>query len=470
MYSIPFQLAKTYCQVLLNRKGFLASVFLLVLLGLLLIPNKEAAYATFYIGNRIGYPNDFWVGSLGAVFSNIILTFIGFFFLEGIAQKERETGMGYLLRTSPAPNLQLLLHKWLAYTLLLLGFLLILSITLFVVNLRDFNAGTFATPFLYFSVPYVFLLASAIVLSDYLVSQRGLKIALFILISIVLISPVAKGLLDVTGINAFFETVKLKLQASGILDSNKYAIGVAQKSGQYQYFTLPTFAWGQQLMPRLLMPIFGLLLIYFGSLVFNRYKNLWPARLNKNNKPGNVAANLRATPSIAMLWNTNGQIEPTINYGHLFRAEFNLFYACFRMPQLLAIIALWLGAFFVSQAIAAKILVPLIFLLLFPLYQRYVNIPNANNMAGSFASSVYPEKGRLAVKIAILGLLYLICLAPILIHHGVAFNMVIIYRMLFLSALSVICAQYLKTVKPFEIIYLILFASYLSGSPIIALY
>src|SRR5688572_21279317 len=129
-------LSKINYSILINKRGFFFAILLLIISGLFIIPRENSNYVTFYIGTYTGYPNTLWVANLGAVLSNLIISFIGFFYLEGIYKEEIGNGIGAQIRSSRCSNFSLFFHKWLSYTFLLFTFSGILALTLYVVNSR----------------------------------------------------------------------------------------------------------------------------------------------------------------------------------------------------------------------------------------------------------------------------------------------------------------------------------------------
>ncbi len=131
-------LTKLYTTNIYNKKAFLYSLILLIVISLFLIPNKDSSYITFYIDKYTGESNSIWVSSLGAIFTNLILSFIGFFFIEGNYTEEKKSGLGSIVKTTITSNKILLLYKWLTYVTVALSHNLCKFKNLGSYNSRDF--------------------------------------------------------------------------------------------------------------------------------------------------------------------------------------------------------------------------------------------------------------------------------------------------------------------------------------------
>jgi hypothetical protein len=192
-------LTKLYTINLYNKKSFLNSIILLIVISLFLIPNKDSSYITFYIDKYTGESNSIWVSSLGAIFTNLILSVISFFFIEGNYIEEKESGLGSIVRATITSNKILLLYKWLAYIIVLFSFLVLIILSLYLINFESFNFITFLYPFIYFNIPYIFILSSIILILDVFIQYRGVKITFFICLIFFLSSPLINSNFDLLG-------------------------------------------------------------------------------------------------------------------------------------------------------------------------------------------------------------------------------------------------------------------------------
>lgn len=458
-------LTKLYTINLYNKKSFLYSIILLIVISLFLIPNKNSSYITFYIDKYTGESNSIWVSSLGAIFTNLILSFIGFFFIEGNYIEEKKSGLGSVLRTTIASNKTLLLYKWLAYIIVLVSFLILIILSLYLINFKSFNFITFLCPFLYFNIPYIFILSSIILVLDIFIQSRGLKITFFICLIFFLSSPLINSNFDLLGFNEFSSVIKNEFSQKYNIIDKFYAIGYINKTKNITYLKLENINWLSNFSLRVIYIPISLFIIYIFSFLFNRYYIGGKKRIFKKTQSFTLVKN---DLNLKVDNNKYNKIEPKIklSFSSLFLLYFTLFKQSFSNLRIILLTIIWVISFFVSYKISSNITIPLLFLLSFNIYDKFINIENKELLKFSFITSCYTINQRLFVKTFVLFCFFMICTAPLVIGKQFNNNLLTIIYLLFLSTFSIIFSYLIKGVKLLEVIYILIFASYISGYPI----
>lgn len=458
-------LTKLYTRSLYAKKAFLYSLILLTTICLFLIPNKDSSYITFYINKYTGDSNSIWVSSLGAIFTNLILSFIGFFFIEGSYTKEKKSGFGSIVRATIASNKVLLLHKWLAYLIILFSFLALIILSLYFINFKLFNFVTFTYPFLYFNVSYIFILSSIILVLDIFVQYRGLRIIFFIGLIIYISSPLVNSNFDFLGFNEFSSVIKNNFSEKYNIIGNSYAIGFIKNTTNFIYLKLDNINWLNNFRFKIIYIPISLFIIYVFTFIFNRYYIGGEKRIFKTTQ------NFTATQTYLNLKIDNinySEIKPvtTKSFSSLFNLYFIILKNSFSNLNIIIKIILWVISFFLTRELSSNIIIPLILLLSFNIFDKFIDIDNKELLKFSFTTSCYSENERLFIKILVLSTFFIICIIPILSFNPVHNSLYTIIYFLFFSTFSVIFNYLTKGVKLLEIFYILIFASYISGYPI----
>ena len=166
--------------------------------------------------------------------------------------------------------------------------------------------------------------------------------------------------------------------------------------------------------------------------------------------------------------NKYNKIEPRIkkSFSSLFLLYFTVFKKSFSNLRIIILTILWVISFFVSYKISSNIIIPLIFLLSFNIYDKFINIENKELLKFSFITSCYTVNQQLFVKIFVLFCFFMVCTVPIFIVKPIDNSLSTITYLLFLSTFSIIFSYLIKGVKLLEVIYILIFTSYISGYPI----
>ncbi len=149
-----------------------------------------------------------------------------------------------------------------------------------------------------------------------------------------------------------------------------------------------------------------------------------------------------------------------------FLLYFMIFKKSFSNIKIIFLTILWIISFFIHYKISSNITIPLIFLLSFDIYDKFINIENKELSKFSFITSSYSINERLFIKVFILFGFFIVCTMPVFIVKPIEHSLSTIIYFLLLSIFSIIFSHLLKSVKFLEVIYILIFASYISGYPI----
>jgi hypothetical protein len=452
-----------YLSFLINKKTFVYALIFLVILSLFLIPNKNSDYITFYIGKYTGESNTYWVSNLGAIFTNLILSFVCFFFVEGTYTFEKNEGVGVINRVTPASNFILLLHKWLAYLLILFILMLVIIISLYFINYKDSNFFVFLKPFFYFTVPYIFILSLIILFFDTFINIRVLKITFFIIFILFLCIPLNNKNTDLLGFNEFTINAKSQLLKKYNIQDQSYAIGYIKKTKALKYLDLADSSKRTNTYLKILYIPISIIALYFCSFLFGRFRS---KKLKvKQIEIKNYIENSQVLKRQNYILKENIISKKFIS---ILTAYFIIFISTFNLKQILFISFFYIISFFVGYQIASHFIIPMVFLISFDKYDKFINIDNNENIKFIFNTSLYSTNEKLIAKTTILFIYFFMCAFPILILNLA--NIQPILNILFLSIFSVIFNYIFKNIKLLEILYVLIFASYISGHPIINIF
>ena len=128
-------------------------------------------------GEYTGVQNAAWFGGMVATMGTFLLFVFGFTLVRGAVTRERETGVGELVATSPISNSTYLVGRWLGYFLLLTlvtGLLVLATVVGYMLHgIGEFDFWALASPFVFLTLPAMMLVAAVTVLTETIRSLQG---------------------------------------------------------------------------------------------------------------------------------------------------------------------------------------------------------------------------------------------------------------------------------------------------------
>ena len=125
-----------------------------------------------------GVLNSAWVGGMMAASSVLLLTLFGFYLVKNTIERDRETGVGQIIATTPISRPMYLLGKWLSNTAVLLTLIIILALAALVMQLLGgessrLDSWALLAPFLLLALPAMLLVAAIALFFETISWLRG---------------------------------------------------------------------------------------------------------------------------------------------------------------------------------------------------------------------------------------------------------------------------------------------------------
>jgi hypothetical protein len=444
-------LSSLYYTYLVKKKSFIFCTLILIVLGLFLIPDKDADYVTFYMGNISPAPNKFWIGNLSAIFSNVIISWLMIHILAG----ERENEI--LNYTYIQEDLSFLspffkaLYKILGLFFIGITFLFILNITIFIQNIK--LAGSyFVLPLLYFSVPYILIIAGLSYFIEFYIKNKIFKYATYyIFVFFIMFND--KFFLGILGIHELNFIIN-----KNISETNLFAIGYLPKSRLHiislQEPIFPIF-WLNKLAALLLF----ILTVYLLSKIPINRKLTTIKTLTDFSQKGSEMRSIKFSFS---------QIKKDLSFFNILQKDFYLFLHSIDKTAIYAILIIWILLFLVKEDFL-KFLLPLLFF--FTLFiNKFLTRLSLYNIDYAEKISPYKSFEIILSKNVIIFVFYVILLIPLLIKHSFTQNLYVLLSFFILTFFQVIMSRVFRNNTFTDILLIILFATYLTGKPILNIF
>jgi ABC-type transport system involved in multi-copper enzyme maturation permease subunit len=160
----------------LARADFLERVrrySFLVMLGLVILLGYQTAIGNvrLQLGQYRGEFNSAWIAGMMSIIITFFLGWFGFYLVKGSVARDRETGVGQIMATTPMSRPAYMLGKWISNFAVLMAMVLILMIIGLVIQLisgesSQIDLAVYLAPFLYIVMPLMALVAAVAVLFE----------------------------------------------------------------------------------------------------------------------------------------------------------------------------------------------------------------------------------------------------------------------------------------------------------------
>jgi hypothetical protein len=160
----------------LARADFLERVrrySFLVMLGLAALLGYQTAVGNvrLQLGEYRGEFNSAWVGGMMSIIATFFIGWFGFYLVKGSVARDRETGVGQIMATTPMTRPLYTLGKWISNFAVLMLMVVILAIFGIVIQFlsgenMQVNLGAYLLPFLFIVMPLMALVAAVAVLFE----------------------------------------------------------------------------------------------------------------------------------------------------------------------------------------------------------------------------------------------------------------------------------------------------------------
>jgi len=164
---VIYQLARADFLERVRRYSFL------VMLGTVVFLGYQVAAGNIYIqmGDYRGEFNSAWVGSIIAIIASLFLGWFGFYLVKGSVARDRETGVGQIMATTPLSRWQYTFGKWLSNFAVLVAMVFILAAAGIVIQYlssenNQLHIFTLFAPVLFGTLPMMAFVAAIAVLFE----------------------------------------------------------------------------------------------------------------------------------------------------------------------------------------------------------------------------------------------------------------------------------------------------------------
>ena len=283
----------------IRRYSFLVMLGLVVFLGYQTAIGNMALELGLYRGEY----NSAWVGAMMSLIATFFIGWFGFYLVKGSVARDRETGVGQIMATTPLTRSQYLIGKWLSNFAVLMSMVTVLALAAIVIQFlqgenTQIHLLPFLSPFAFIVMPLMALVAAASVLFEsvpFLQGGFGNIIYFFAFISFLPLfmeNPTLKQY-------PAFEPTGLGLLASDM--GNAVSAIYSEYNGDFSLgggFVAATkvFTWNgvhwtpEYIFARFTLIALAILLIFFAALFFDRFD---PSRAKpKRIKPGTTKPDL----------------------------------------------------------------------------------------------------------------------------------------------------------------------------------
>jgi hypothetical protein len=280
-----------------RRYGFLVTLALAVYLGYAV----GAGQLKLWVGGVRGLYNSAWVGTLIALVANFFLSLVGFYVVKNAVERDRQTGVGQILATTPMSKSLYTLGKTASNFAVLLAMAAVLALAGVAAQLvageeTSIEPWELLAPLLLLALPVLALVAAIAVLFEtvpFLRGGLGNVVWFFTWTAMMSLSAVTKGSWDFGGLYLIRNDIRHKAEAVLGPIGDSFVLGVISDESQARVFRWDGIDWtaGDVLMRFCwLAAAVGVALV--AAVLFDRFDpargRSRPRRKEKKGVPGEV--------------------------------------------------------------------------------------------------------------------------------------------------------------------------------------
>jgi hypothetical protein len=147
-----------------RRNGFLVTLGLMVVAGYFFVPPADANYATMNLGDYRGLYNSAWVGMMNTLLTILFISLFGFYLVKNTIERDRRTGVGQIIATTPLHKSLYLLGKMLSNVCVLMALTGVVALAALLMQLMraeetHINLWRLWSPALLITLPCTFLIS-----------------------------------------------------------------------------------------------------------------------------------------------------------------------------------------------------------------------------------------------------------------------------------------------------------------------
>lgn len=173
-----YHLARADFYERVRRHGFLVALLFCVYAGYAFLPPLRSRYVTLIMDDHRGVYNSAWIGTAVAMLCGAFISLIGFFIVKNAVERDRRTGVGQILATTPISRLQYTLGKTLSNFTVLASMTAIVALACVVMQFlraedRSFDAWRMFSPFVMLTLPALMVTSAIAVFFETMPVLRG---------------------------------------------------------------------------------------------------------------------------------------------------------------------------------------------------------------------------------------------------------------------------------------------------------
>jgi hypothetical protein len=173
-----YHLARADFYERVRRHGFFVALLFCVYGGYIFLPANHSKYATLVMDSHRGIYNSAWIGTAVAMLSAAFISLIGFFVVKNAVERDRRTGVGQILATTPISKLQYTLGKTVSNFAVLAAMTAVVALACVVMQFvrgedHSFNAWRMFSPFVLLTLPVLLVTSAVAVFFETMPVLRG---------------------------------------------------------------------------------------------------------------------------------------------------------------------------------------------------------------------------------------------------------------------------------------------------------
>lgn len=164
---VIYHLARADFLERIRRYSFLIVLGLVILLGY----QTAAGNVRLQLGQYRGEFNSAWIAGMMSIIATFFLGWFGFYVVKGAVARDRETGVGQIMATTPMSRPFYMLGKWISNFAVLMTMIVILMVFGFIIQLisaesTQVDIGAYLSPFVFIVTPLMAVVAAVAVLFE----------------------------------------------------------------------------------------------------------------------------------------------------------------------------------------------------------------------------------------------------------------------------------------------------------------
>lgn len=258
---------------------------------------------TLHLDNYRGEFNTAWIGSMMVLVVNTFLSLFGFYLVKDTIERDRRTGVGQIIATTPIRRAAYLVGKWFSSFAVLMVLVALLAAAAVVMQIlqgqiASFNPLALLLPFAIVAVPMMALVAAVAVVFETIPWLKGSlgNVVYFFLWSFILVAFIEGGMSNEPfGFNVFIPSMTAAARAAYPDYTGGFGLTVAYP-GALESFPWEGVRWTwSHLLGQWMWLVAGLGMVLAASPFFSRFDPSREGVARQSDKPARAPGKLAQT-------------------------------------------------------------------------------------------------------------------------------------------------------------------------------